>query len=105
MTDKASPPPPAPPPREFYDDVNNFIDMANRIEKRLDSHHAQLALMHAFSRYAAHHYGRTATVDNAAQRAAFADYIAKGVVQLVTENLAQMAGPLPPAGNAKDRPA
>jgi hypothetical protein len=104
MTDKASPPPPAPPPREFYDDVNNFIDMANRIEKRLDSHHAQLALMHAFSRYAAHHYCSTAKVDNVVQREAFASYVTKGVVQLVMENLNSMAGPVPAAANSKDRP-
>ncbi|MFA6985947.1 MAG: DUF3144 domain-containing protein, partial [Arenimonas sp.] len=67
MTDKASPATPVVPP-EFYADVNAFIDMANGIEKRLDSHNAQLAMMHGFSRYAAHHYLRTAKVDDLKQR-------------------------------------
>jgi hypothetical protein len=90
---------------EFFADVNRFIDLANGVEKRLDSHHAQLAFMQAYSRYAAYHYCRTATVDNAVQRQAFADYVSKGVVALVTDHLNQMARPLPGADNTKDRPA
>lgn len=104
MTDKAIPATPAVPP-EFYADVNAFIDMANGIEKRLDSHNAQLAMMHGFSRYAAHHYLRTATIDNLKQRESFADYITKGVVQLVMENLTQMAGPVAAATGQKESPA
>jgi hypothetical protein len=104
MTDKTTSSLKTAPPG-FYEDVNRFIDLANAVEKRLDSHHAQLAFMQAYSRYAAYHYCRTATVDNAGQREAFADYISKGVVQLVTEHLNQMAHPLPGAANTNDRPA
>lgn len=77
---------------EFYIRVNDFIEMANRIERRFDTHHAQLAMLHAFSRYSAHHYISSAKTDDAGNRAAFADYIAGAVKQLVEAHLGDMAG-------------
>ena len=38
------------PSEEFLVKVNDFIQMANRIERRYDTHHAQLAFLHAFAR-------------------------------------------------------
>jgi hypothetical protein len=104
MTDNA-PSTLATAPAGFFDDVNRFIDLANAVERRLDSHHAQLAFMQAYSRYAAYHYLRTATIDNAAQREAFANYVSTGVVQLVADHLKQMGRPLPGATDTQDRPA
>ena len=96
-------PPPAPDiSPEFYIRVNDFIEMANRIERRFDSHHAQLAMLHAFSRYGAHHYGMTAKVDDAQNRAAFVDYISAAVRQLVASHLEDLAGPAPSVASPND---
>ena len=80
--------------QEFFIRVNDFIQMANRIEKRYDSHHAQLAMLHAFCRYSAHHYRNTATTDDAEHRDAFADYMSAAVKSLVIQHLKDVAGPL-----------
>lgn len=93
-------PPPAPaeerPPvsPELFIRVNDFIEMANRIERRFDTHHAQLAFMHAVARYSAHHYRTTAKVDDAANRAAFTDYISGVMRNLVSGHLDDLAGPV-----------
>ena len=81
--------------QEFFLRVNDFIQMANRIEKRYDTHHAQLAFLHAFARYSGHHFRTTTTIDDAANRAAFAEYIGGGVKQLILGHLDDMAGAAP----------
>ena len=78
--------------QEFFLRVNDFIQMANRIERRYDTHHAQLAFLHAFARYIGHHFRTTTTVDDAENREAFAEYIGGGVKQLVLGHLADMVG-------------
>lgn len=84
------------PSQEFFLRVNDFIQMANRIERRYDSHHAQLAMLHGFARYSAHHYRSTsADNDEAGNREAFADYIGGAVKQLVLGHLDDMVGPAP----------
>jgi hypothetical protein len=81
--------------------VNDFIQMANRIERRYDTHHAQLAFLHAFARYSGHHFKTTATVDDAENREAFAEYIGGGVKQLILGHLEDMVGgPAAEAGGA-----
>ena len=40
--------------QEFFIRVNDFIEMANRIERRFDVQHALIALLHAFARYNVH---------------------------------------------------
>jgi hypothetical protein len=81
---------------EFFLRVNDFIQMANRIEKRYDSHHAQLAMLHGFSRYSGHHYRTTsAATDDAANREAFAEYMGGGVKQLILGHLEDMIGAAP----------
>jgi predicted HicB family RNase H-like nuclease len=77
---------------EFYIRVNDVLEGANRIERRFDSHHAELVLLHAFSRYSAHHYLSTEKQDSAERRQAFAAYIARGVEELVHGHIAHMAG-------------
>lgn len=86
--------PQAQPPvsEEFYIKVNDIIESANRIERRLDSHHAEMVLLHAFSRYSAHHYLATAKQDDQAGREAFAAYIARGVEELIVGHIAHMGG-------------
>jgi hypothetical protein len=87
--------------QEFFLRVNDFIQMANRIEHRYDTHHAQLAFLHAFARYSGHHYRTTATVDNAANREAFAEYFGGCVKELIVGHLEDMAGaPAADAGAA-----
>lgn len=93
---------------EFFIRVNDFIQMANRIERRFDTHHAQLAMLHAVARYSAHHYRTTASADDADNREAFADYIGVAVKQLIVAHLDDVAGPLAPpseAPAATDTPA
>ncbi len=86
---------------EFFLRVNDFIQMANRIEGRYDTHHAQLAMLHGFSRYSAHHYRTTSSAkDDADNREAFADYIGGAVRQLVLTHLEDMVGPAPAPGEA-----
>lgn len=74
---------------EFFVRVNDIIEMANRIERRLDSNHAALVMLHAFSRYSAHHYRQTVKpeADTAEEREQFANYIAAGVSELVFKHI------------------
>lgn len=108
MSDVPAPiPAPAAAPEispEFFLRVNDFIEMANRIERRLSSHHAQLAMLHGFSRYSAHHYRASAKSDDADSRDAFADYIGGAVKQLVREHIEDISGPVVAAGAAIDPP-
>ena len=92
--------------QEFFVRVNDFIEQANRIERRYDTHHAQLAMLHGLSRYSAHHYRSTTSHDDAANRAAFAEYIGNTVRQLVAGHLDDMLGqPAAPAAGADATPA
>jgi hypothetical protein len=103
-----SPAAPVPPPvsQEFYLRVNDFIQMANRIERRHDTHHAQLAMLHGLARYSAHHYRTTSSQnDVAGNREAFADYIGVAVKQLVLSHLEDMAGTAPADAAAVDVPS
>lgn len=77
---------------EFYIKVNDVLERANRIERRFDSHHAELVLLHAFSRYSAHHYLSTEKQDSDERRLQFAAYIARGVEELVYGHIKHMAG-------------
>jgi hypothetical protein len=78
---------------EFILKVNDIIAAANRIERRFDTAHAQMVMLHAFTRYSAHHYRTTAKDDDQANREAFAAYIARGVEELIVGHLEHMAGP------------
>ena len=103
MSDTPKPAEPARPPvsQEFFIRVNDFIEQANRIERRHDTHHAELAMLHGLSRYSAHHYRSTTSHDDAANRAAFAEYIGNTVRQLVAGHLDDMLGqPAAPAADA-----
>ena len=79
------------PSEEFLVKVNDFIEMANRIERRLDSAHAQMAFLYAFSRYGAYHYFNTVKADTPEEREAYIDYLGGAVVHLLRENFAQMS--------------
>lgn len=87
---------------EFIIKVNDVIEAANRIERRFDTHHAQMVMLHAFARYSAHHYRSTAKVDDQANREAFAAYIARGVEELIVGHLEQMSGPASAASAAPE---
>lgn len=87
---------------EFLIKVNDIIESANRIERRLDSAHAQMVMLHAFSRYSAHHYRSVAKDDDSEGREAYASYIARGVEELIVNNIAQMVGPPQPSPSASD---
>jgi hypothetical protein len=88
--------------QEFFIRVNDFIQMANRIERRYDSHHAQVAFLHAFARYSGHHFKAT-TPDDADNRAAYAEYIGGTVKELILGHLDDMVGA--PAVSAGGPPA
>jgi hypothetical protein len=89
---------------EFFLRVNDFIEMANRIERRFDSHHAQLAMLHAFARYSAHHYRSTVGADDPQSRVAFADYVSGLLRQVVLNHLDDLAGPAAAPAAAVDSP-
>lgn len=89
--------------QEFFIRVNDFIQQANRIERRHDTAHAQFAMLHAVSRYSAHHFRSTTERDDAATRAAYAEYVANTVRQLVTGHLDDLLGqPAAPAADAAE---
>jgi lauroyl/myristoyl acyltransferase len=77
---------------EFFLKVNDMIQSANRIERRFDTHHAVMVMLHAFSRYSAHHYRVHAKTDDQEGREAFAAYMARGVEELIVGHIAHLAG-------------
>ncbi len=79
-------------PEELLLRVNDFISLANRIERRFDSGHAQTAFLHAFVRYSAHHYRSTVKVDSLEERKAFVNYFAGAVVHLLMQDLDTLVG-------------
>ena len=83
------------PSEEFLLRVNDFISMANRLERRLDTAHAYMVFLYAFARYGAHHYLSTTKEDSGAEREAFAQYMSAAVVHLLQQNIAQMKGEAP----------
>lgn len=90
---------------EFFIRVNDFIEMANRIERRFDTHHALSAMTHAFGRYSAHHYRTTVQGDEQQSREGFADFIAETVKNMVLTHIDDMLGPLAPKPDPEDAPA
>jgi hypothetical protein len=83
---------------EFFIRVNDMIEMANRIERRLDTHHAQMVILHAFTRYAAHHYRSTVKQDSERERAEFVTYIGNKAAQMILAQMEQLSGPAPDLG-------
>ena len=79
--------------------------MANRVERRFDTHHALSAMTHAFGRYSAHHYRMTVKGDEQQSREGFADYIAETVKDLVLTHIDDMLGPPAPKSDPEDAPA
>lgn len=90
--------------QEFYIRVNDFIEMANRIERRFDTQHAEVAMLHAFARYSAHHYRTVTKADSQAERDQFAAYISTEIKHFVSKHVDDMIGP-PPAAPAADTAA
>ena len=90
------------PSEEFTLRVNDFLEMANRLERRFDSAHSQMAFLHAFSRYGAHHYFSTVKDDSEDERERFADYLGGAVVHLLRQNFQQMRGPADVGGPAEE---
>lgn len=93
MTDQPKGIPPQEISPEFFIRVNDFIEMANRIERRFDTQHAEIAMLHAFGRYSAHHYRTVVKNDSAAERETFATYIAAEVKHFVAQSIAELKGP------------
>jgi hypothetical protein len=87
-----------PVPEEFVRKVNDFLEAANRIERRRDSAHAQMVLLHAFARYGAHHYLTVVKEDSASEREICATYMGEAIARLLKDNIEQMRGPAPDAG-------
>jgi len=80
---------------ELFIRVNDFLELANKIGRRYDTTHAQVALTHAFARYGAHHYRSTVKNDTAAEREAYIEHVADAVKTLLAGHLADVAGELP----------
>jgi hypothetical protein len=82
------------PSEEFILRVNDFIEMANRLERRMDSAHAYMAFLYGFSRYGAHHYLNTVQQDSAQERDNYVQYMTTAVEQLLRHSIAEMKGEL-----------
>jgi len=103
MTDQPQGIPPKEISQEFFIRVNDFIEMANRIERRFDTQHAEIAMLHAFGRYSAHHYRTVVKNDTAAEREKFAEYVGAEVKHFVAQYVVDLKGP--PAEPAADTAA
>jgi hypothetical protein len=90
---------------EFLIRVNDMLEMANRIERRFDTAHAQMVMLHAFSRYAAHHFRSTVKQDSAVERNDFAVYLGNNVAHMMLQNIEQLSGPAPQPAAAAGEPA
>jgi hypothetical protein len=80
---------------ELFIRVNDFIEMANKIGRRYDTTHAQVALTHAFARYGAFHYKSTVKNDSPEERAAYIEHVADAVKTLMAGHLRDVAGEPP----------
>jgi hypothetical protein len=87
------------PSAEFMARLNDMLELANRISRKHDSAHGQVALAHALSRFSAHHYRLTVKKENdsEAERKAFAEYMGSMVAHLILQHMPEMAGKLPAA--------
>ncbi len=83
--------------QEFFIRVNDFIEMANRLERRFDTQHAQIAMLHAFARYSAHHYRSVVTADSELERQQYADYVTSLLRHFVQHYTHDLLGPAPAA--------
>jgi len=102
---EATPPAPQDISPEFFIRVNDFIEMANRIERRFDTHHAISAMTHAFGRYSAHHYRTTIKGDDQQTREDFADFIGETVKRMIATHIDSLSGPLADKPDSNDAPA
>jgi len=80
---------------ELFLRVNDFIEMANKIGRRYDTTHAQVALTHAFARYGAFHYKSTVKNDSAEERTAYIEHVVDKVKTLMARHLRELAGEMP----------
>lgn len=103
MTEQAKPAQPL--PREFVLRVNDFIEMANRVERRFDTSHAHFSMLHAFARYSGHHYRSTTEQDTLQSREEFADSLCSVLKESILGHLADMAGTTPAESPAMEAPA
>lgn len=103
MTEQEKPAKPL--PREFVLRVNDFIEMANRVERRFDASHAHFSMLHAFARYSGHHYRSTTALDTLQSREEYADSLCSVLKDSILGHLADMAGATPAAPSAVEAPA
>ena len=76
---------------EFIERLNQFIRMANRLERHRDSQYATFVFMNAFARYAGHHYLSKVKKDSPEERQAFVQYISNSVGEMVMQNIGQIS--------------
>jgi hypothetical protein len=85
---------------EFFARVNEILAVANGIAKQHTLAHAQMALLHAMSRYGAHHYLRVTTDDSAELRQKFSNDIGALLTDLVARNIQDMSASIRAAAAA-----
>jgi hypothetical protein len=78
-------------PAEFLERLNQFIRMANRLERRRDSQYATFVFMNAFARYSAHHYLLRVKDDTPEERASYVDYISRSFADMAMQNIEQIS--------------
>ena len=74
-------------PPEFIERMNQFLRLANRLERRYDTQHATLVFLNAFARYSAHNYLSKVQEDTPEERQAYLDYIGRFYVDMTRRNM------------------
>ena len=78
-------------PPELLERMNQFIRLANRMERNRDTQYAVFAFLNAFARYSAHHYLSKVKHDTPEERQAYADYVSRATANLALQNIEQMS--------------
>ena len=95
------------PSPEFFVKVNDVLAIGNKVARRSNTATAQLVLLHALSRYAAHHYRSAVKEDSPKEREDFVTFMCNRFAHLFSENVTQLYAASEPAaaGGAASAPA
>ena len=78
------------PSPEFFVKVNDVLAIGNKVARRSNTATAQLVLLHALSRYAAHHYRSAVKEDSPKEREDFVTFMCNRFAHLFSENVTQL---------------
>jgi len=82
------------PSPDFFVRMNDILALANRIGRRAGSQEANMTLMHAFARYAAHNYRSHAKADQDDEQARvnYVTFLGNRLAHAIMYNIKEMNG-------------